>query len=344
MLFGMSKISGSRAAAFCALAAIVCGDAPRSDAQPASACSELLLVSEDGARDPAAQSLSSYFTRVIDYYVGEERAFVVSNVRAADVSDMPKTKNIVICGVASPVTDVGNAIASAVGDAAVSRVHRGEEGIFERENYPRTGQLTMVVTASSMEALVEMIGTRGEEIVERIEASCRDRLRPTLLARRNDELARRLHDTYGFTIEVPKPYRLLSEKPDPPGIELLCEAPARLIGIFWMEWNHEPTVADARVLYGARAAYVWKRYDGDVMDSTRVTYKDARLGAYPAVEMSGYWSNSRSVAGGCYETFFVFDEREKLLWAVDLLVFAPGIPKHPLFRELRAVGETFRYD
>jgi Domain of unknown function (DUF4837) len=343
MLIGMTRVRGFRAPALCALAVVLCGDV-RAHVQPTSACSELLLVSEDGARDPAARALSSFLTRGIDYYIAEEQAFAVSNVRAAEVRGVPRAKNIVICGVANVVTDVGSSIASAIGDSAAAEVQRGGRGIFEREDYPRTGQLTMVVTASSMEDLIDLIGTRGDEIVDKIEASCRNRLRPVLLARGNDELTRRLRETYGFTIDVPRSYRLLSENSDPPGIELLCEAPARLLGVFWIDWDHEPALPDARALFRARASYVWKRYDGDVMDSTRVSYTTARLGEYPAVEMSGYWSNSRSLAGGYYETFFVYEKSDRILWAVDLLVFAPGIPKHPLFRELRALGETFRYD
>ena len=339
----MSRIPGVRDVVLCAVAVVVCGRLETA-AQPTSACSELLLVSEDGAQDPAARALSSYLTRAVDYYIAEEQAFAVVNVRAADLVGVPKAKNIVICGVANLVTDVGHYIMSTIGDAAVAQVRTDGAAIFKREDLPRSGQFTIVVTAISTEDLIKIIETRGEEVVEMIEASCRNRLRPSLLDHKNEELTRQLHDTYGFTIEVPRPYRLLSERPDPPGIELLCEAPARLLGIFWVDWDREPTLEDARALYTARAEYVWKRYDGDVMDSTRVRYKIARLGVYPALEMSGYWSNSRAVAGGCYDTFFVYQEREKLLWAVDLHAFAPGVPKHPLFRELRAVGETFRYD
>ena len=60
--------------------------------------------------------------------------------------------------------------------------------------------------------------------------------------------------------------------------------------------------------------------------------------------MGGYWYNDKATVGGYFETFFVYDQDEKLLWAIDMLAFAPGKPKHPLFRELRAVGETFRYN
>jgi hypothetical protein len=139
-------------------------------------------------------------------------------------------------------------------------------------------------------------------------------------------------------------YRLLSEKSQPPGIELLRDGPARLLGIYWLDWNRELTLADSTALYDARAKYVWERYDGDVMDSTRVEFKKDRLGEYPAIRMEGYWSNTHALAGGYYKTWFVYEERDRLLWAIDILVFAPGLPKHPHFRELQALAETFRYD
>ena len=89
---------------------------------------------------------------------------------------------------------------------------------------------------------------------------------------------------------------------------------------------------------------MYQRYDGDLMDSTRVRFSYDRLGDYPVVRMEGYWSNSRSLAGGYYKTYFVHDKKEGLLWAVDLVVYAPGLPKHPHFRELLALAETFRYN
>jgi hypothetical protein len=93
-----------------------------------------------------------------------------------------------------------------------------------------------------------------------------------------------------------------------------------------------------------RARYVWERYDKDEMDGERVVYEPARLGPYDSIRMSGYWFNDEEVLGGYYETYFIYDERVELLWAVDLLVLAPGKQKHPLVRELRALAETFRIE
>ncbi len=306
--------------------------------------SDVLLVSEKGAEDVLARALVPYLTRTIDYYVDEETAFNVVHVREADLAGSPVAKNIVVCGVADPSLGVGRYIEATLGPAAASGARNGSGTLFERDDSPGPGQTTIVVTAPSAERLADVIRTEGGRVGDMIEASSRVRLRSYLLRYRDAELSRKIHQMYGFVIEVPTTYRLLSEGGDPPGIELLCEAPARLLGVFWAPWNRPPAPVDSAELFDVRKNFVWRRYDGDLMDSTRVAYEPTMLGEYRALRMSGYWSNTRSIAGGYYETFFVYDERKSRLWAIDLLVYSPGMPKHPSFRELRALAETFRYD
>lgn len=318
-----------------------CSGCLEMDMPPAGSYSEVMLVSEDGAEDAAARALASRLERPIDYYVEQESPFTVTHVRAAEIVDAPAVKNIVVCGVANPVSSVGRYIVSQLGDVGADKVAAGQASVFKRENTPSAGQFTLIVTAPSGEALAELIASHGDPIVETLESSCRLRLREHLLKYEDKKIARKLLETYGFSVRVPNMYRLLDETSDPPGVELLREGPARLLGVFWIDWDRTPSLADSLTLYRARADYVWKRYDGDVMDSTRVQFADSRLGDYPAVRMSGYWSNSRALAGGYFETYFVYNESSRLLWCIDALAFAPGLPKHVQFRELRALAETF---
>ncbi|UCH84567.1 MAG: DUF4837 family protein [Candidatus Latescibacterota bacterium] len=314
------------------------------DIPPAGSYSKIMLITEEGADDPFARELEPHLTKMLDFYIGEENQFLVEHARAVDMVEVPAVKNVLICGVANPVTDVGRNIVSQLGGGAVEQVKAGRANIFRRENLPGPGQLTVIVTAGSSSKLAELIDERGDEVAETIEESCRNRLRHYLLKHENKNLTKRLRETYGFTLRVPILYELLSEKSQPPGIELLREGPARLLGVFWLDWKDTPTLADSTALYDARASYVWERYDGDVMDSTRVAFTHDRLAEYPVIKMEGYWSNTNALAGGFYKTFFVFEERERLLWVIDILVFAPGLPKHPHFRELQALAETFRYE
>jgi hypothetical protein len=310
---------------------------------PAGSYSDVLLVSEDGPEDLFALELSTRLLRPIDYYVDREKAFSVEHARAADLADLPRTKNVVLCGVAHPGSHVGRLIENALGTRA-DEARRGVTTLFERRDSPRPGQTTIVVTAPSAERLGEVIRSRGDRVVEMIEESCRARLRRHLLHYRDEAIMDELRDGYGFHIEVPQTYRLLAEGGEPPGVELLCEAPARLIGVFWLDGSPGLALADSTRLFAWRAKIAWNRYDCDLMDSTRVAFEAGRFGAYPAVTMAGYWSNCRSIAGGCYETHFVYQALRRRLWAVDLLVYSPGVPKHPSFRELRALAETFSFE
>jgi len=309
-----------------------------------SSCSEVLLVTEDGERDPAGVALAAALGKPLDYYVGVERAFEVKSVQVADLGRRPDATNVVIGGVVGGGTEIGRYIGAILGEEALGRLRSERSAVYKKEDVPGPGQLTVVVAAASEADLVDCVEKRAEEIVEILESGCRDRLRDYFAGRIDERLSRRLHDTYGFSIEVPESYRVLAEGGDAPGVQLLCDGPARLLGVTWLEWGSAPALADSSRLFAARAKYVWDAYDGDVMDAARVSFRLSHLGGFPAIEMSGYWSSSRSVAGGYYRTFFVYEPGERLVWAVDLLVFAPGMPKHPLLRELHAIAETFRYD
>lgn len=311
---------------------------------PAGSYSEVLVVTEEGKGSALLPLVMKHVDPDLNYYINQERRFEVSVVAASRLPDFPTVKNVLILGVADELTSVGKRIASLLGPQALAKVRAGQATIFKKENMPAPGQLTVIVTATDPARLEEVLTRQGREVAEVIEVSCRRRIRRYLLSYADHELSKRLYRKYGFVIEVPTLYRLFSEEARPPGIELLRDAPPRSLGIFWVDWKREPTLADSLELFRLRANYVWQRYNRDAMDSTRVRFSAAKLGDYPAILMEGYWYNTRATAGGYYRTFFVFEAKEEILWCIDLLVYAPGMAKHPYFRELLALAETFRYD
>jgi hypothetical protein len=311
---------------------------------PAGSYSEILLITDEGKQSRFVPLIVPWLAIERDYVLDKEKSFTIAAARAKTLDELPSVKNIVICGVADPLTDIGKRIITLLGDAGLRKVRNGQANILKRENIPAAGQLTVIVTASNEGELESIIDTRGSELGEILETSCRQRLRKFLLSYPNTEIVDHLFKKYGFVLEVPTLYHLLSEEGRPPGVELVRENPTRLIGVFWTDWEDTPSLDDKDVLYEIRRNYVWERYDKDAMDSTRVWYSQEQLGDYPAVKMEGYWYNTKATAGGYYQTFYIYQEEEKLLWAVDLLVYAPGRSKHPLFREMLALAETFRYE
>ncbi len=311
---------------------------------PAGSYSEILLVTDEGDKSRYVSLILPWLSVEHDYIINKEKPFKVSIVKASELPELPITKNILICGVADPLTDVGKRIATLIGEAGMSRVRSGRVSLLKKENLPQPGQLTVILTASSHSALERVIEERGGELEDIVETSCRKRLRRYLLSYPNKEITDHLLETYGFVIEVPTLYKLMSEGLRPPGVELVREAPTRLIGVFWVDMKSQPTLADEQILYDIRKDYVWERYDKDAMDSTRVWFSQEHLAEYPAIKMEGYWYNTQATVGGYYMTYFIYQAEQELLWAVDLLAYAPRFPKHPLFREMTALAETFRYE
>ncbi len=309
---------------------------------PAGSYSEILLVTEGGEQDEWTRRLTPVIARDLDYYVDFEKQFRIVPIKASEMDDVPPYKNIVMCGVLDSSTDVGQKIIGMIGDAGVEMIRTEGALILRKQDRPLKNQFTLIITAVNKELLVDVIETRGDEIPDILEEGCRERLRRHLLKRNRPQLSEQLYRDYGFRLQISSLYRVLSDDPEPPGIELIREPPTRVLGIFWVDRETPPTLADEDELFDMRAKYVWKRYDKDQMDRDKTVFAPARMGRYDSIRMSGYWFNDEQVMGGYYETYFIFDDRQELLWAVDLLVLAPGKPKHPLVRELRALAETFR--
>jgi hypothetical protein len=312
---------------------------------PAGSYSEVDLVTDGGRSGEWAGTLLPLIQVERDYFVSTEPMFRVVSVAAEPSADPPTVKNVVLCGVLDGSSAVGARIADLLGEAGVKRVIDGQATILKKEDVPMPGQLTLIITAATEDALRSVLQQRGDEIAEIIDASCRERLRRYLLQRRRAALSAEFRRHWGFFIEVPTLYTLYQEGENPPGVELHRESPPRVLGVFWKEWDHAPSLYNTDELFDFRADYVRRKYDGDQMERDRARYAYTRLGEYTAVRMSGYWYNDQfSMAGGYFETYFVWDKDAKLLWAVDGLVYAPGREKTSLVRELHALSETFRYE
>jgi hypothetical protein len=309
---------------------------------PAGSYSEILLVTEEGQNGEWTQLLTPLIARELDYYTDIEDQFRITAIKASELDDFPAFKNIVLCGVLNSTTSVGQNIIDMIGNSGVEQVRQEGALLLKKQDQPVKNQFTLIITAVDRQSLVDLIEDRGQQLTEILEQGCRERLRRHLLKRRKQELSERLYRDYDFRVQIPTVYRLLSEDPQPPGVELIREPPTRILGVFWVDRKDPPTMGDEDELFAIRAGYVWERYDNDEMDRSRVVFEPARMGSYDSIRMSGYWYNDEQVIGGYYETYFIHDERADMLWAVDLLVLAPGKLKHPLVRELRALAETFR--
>jgi len=321
---------------------LICSCNPRGTFPPAGSYSRVILVTENGKVEGYAKEMVEQLQHVIDYYNKQELQFFVTVMSIYDFEKEPPAKNVVLLGLPNQGR-IGRYIKNFIGPAGVRSVLEGKLNIFKKLNYPVEGQLTVIVTASSPEYLSRVIKENGAVIRETIEYANRERLRNYLLKDEQEWEEKRLKSRYGFTIGLPKLYRINQERDDVPGIEIVRIKPHRGITVSWRYWEKgELSLADSTKLYEIRSELAWKMYDKDVMRRNLVKFSLTNLGPYEAVRMDGYWENSQDVYGGPFVCFFVYDKLKSKLWVVDCVVYAPGFNKHKLLRELIALAETFR--
>ncbi|MBU8923437.1 MAG: DUF4837 family protein [Bacteroidales bacterium] len=309
---------------------------------PAGSYSDVVLVTETGEPGGVNDLIIKRLQHHVDYYTKMEIQFKLRMIKSRDVRREPPTKNMVICGVVRK-GETGRVIESFIGTNEVRNVLEGRTHIFKKLDYPYSGQLTVIVTASSEERLKKVITNNGQIIRDIIEEANRDRLRDYLLTKEKTEVTSRLKGQYGFTLRIPFLYEVLQERNDVPAIEIIRREPHRGITISWQHWGKRGiSLADSSKFYEIRSDLAWKMYDKDVMRRDIVFFHEDRLGPYETMRMDGYWENSEDTFGGPFSCFFIYDRARKRLWIVDCVVYGPGFDKHILLRELRAVVETFK--
>ncbi len=62
----------------------------------------------------------------------------------------------------------------------------------------------------------------------------------------------------------------------------------------------------------------------------------------PAIITTGLWENEEKVAGGPFSNFTFYDEFSKILFMIDVAVYAPNKDKLPYLRRMEIMAHTFK--
>ena len=124
----------------------------RSSFPPAGSYSNIVLVTETGERSGINDLIIRELQHPVDYYSKMEIQFKLRMIPSRELDKEPPTKNMVIFGVARQ-GDTGRIIEGFLGTNEVRKVLEGKNHIFKKMNFPYTGQLTVIVTASSPQLL-----------------------------------------------------------------------------------------------------------------------------------------------------------------------------------------------
>ena len=86
----------------------------------------------------------------------------------------------------------------------------------------------------------------------------------------------------------------------------------------------------------------WKYWDEDEIVEDALEVTGTAFAGLPAVHLTGTWENKKYVIGGSFTSYCFTCQDCGRNYFIDAAVFAPGLDKLPLMRELEAILVTFR--
>jgi hypothetical protein len=267
-----------------------------------------------------------------------ETAYDVTLITTGEVKDQDNRKNIILIDFLEP----RSRFARTILDLAAGRkedVRSGSVNIFHRQDRWAKGQVVVGIAAPTEAELREYVTARSEEIFHYVEAVVQARLNRSLFeAGEQLPVTERLAETYAWSLRLPPRYEVDEKFATERVIKILNDRPARMITVYWEDgdWGDVRAACIDR-----KKMLAWKYWDEDEIVEEALEVKETTFLGNPAVHLAGTWENKKYVIGGAFTSHCFTCPDCRRNYFVDAAVFAPGLDKLPLMRELEAILVTF---
>jgi hypothetical protein len=149
-----------------------------------------------------------------------------------------------------------------------------------------------------------------------------------------------LSERYGWSLSPPTGYDLISSAASQGFVFLRRTQPDRNLFVCWRKGGSELVTKDFAL--GMRQELARRYYDGDEIEWKRPLAADTvSFAGTTALRLSGWWANTRLLGGGPFRLYCFAVADQGRVYLVDESLFAPGMDKVPLMRNLEAIAHTF---
>ncbi len=296
---------------------------------------DLIVVLDSGLRGTAGAQIEETFSAESKWLLGE-LTYRVLVTTPRDFGNLRNRRHILLMG--------------TWGDGGVAElVQKNVAGV------PVSGAPVFHITTdvwAARQVVVTLMGNSPEELVDYIE-SHRNELLEALLTASRERLARglceepaaadirvMLEERYGWSLCLPSGYEFDSGAAAEGFVIFGRRQPDRFVFVRWVDGIQEEVTRDS--LIAARDALCSAYHNGDGVELRRPVLADTvSFAGLTALQVSGWWGNMELVGGGPFRTYCFYDPDAQRTYIVDVSLFAPGLDKTSLMRNLDAIANTF---
>jgi hypothetical protein len=304
---------------------------------------DIAIVVSDSDLEPMARNFADRINRPVVFVIQEERPFNIDVFQPRQWKVCQGYKNIIFIVRWGDRGPVEREVSRLISKETQRQLSSGQGGMAQlAEPYGRY-QMALFFGSSDRNSLASLLNRQSERIANLLEQSNRERIRQRFrhTGLRSD-LSERYARKFGFRIDIPKEYKENQVEPkDFPAIEWMRTTPSRGITLAWRT-SEDPVAA----LANREGLLAWRREMGRTVHQEQIEpeslqWSEEEHAGLPGVHLRGAWLSDTFAGGGPFWCYFMADVAGERLYCLDLLVYAPGQPKMPYFREMAAIAETF---
>ncbi|MBM3307002.1 MAG: DUF4837 family protein [Candidatus Eisenbacteria bacterium] len=296
---------------------------------------DLVIVADPEVTPAALDSLTALVQTKVSWLLGEP-AFKPTVATVSGARDLLHRRHVVLLGVWG---------AGSVPDLARKRIGKLDEGAPARfrieEDVWADGQIVGLLFGRDEQELLAHMTAHRREILDALDAAAARRLARTLASdRAAAAAAREIERRYGWSVTPPTGYDLITSAADEGFVFLRRTQPDRNLFVWWRDGDQD--VVSEQFAVTMRQDLTKRYYDGDEIERRR-PYEVAAVAfaGRPAIRISGWWANEALLGGGPFRLHCFAVPDQGRVYIVDESLFAPGMDKVPLMRNLDALAHTF---
>ncbi|MBW6491127.1 MAG: DUF4837 family protein [Lentimicrobium sp.] len=213
-----------------------------------------------------------------------------------------------------------------------------------------TPQRVVKISAATVEGIKESFESRKEEILNLYDNAEIERLQKLYGKSRNKQSVERVGKKFGISLDVPADYYLASEKDN--FIWIRRETNLESQGILIYSYPYTDTAAFKSERIKSIRNQFTQLYVPGPSDSSYMIVADEfvqpihrtiNLKNQNATEIRGLWEVKKDFMGGPFVSYTFVDERKNMVITLDGYVYAPGIPKLALLKQVQSILLSFNY-
>lgn len=299
--------------------------------------SEVVIVTSARATEEG-EMLKSILEREI-VTIQYEKAFEVKLITTGDTKSDRNRKNLILLDFLEPEGGLaGDILSLAKKDREAMR--RGEINLKTLEDRWAKGQAVTLITAPTKQDLNRLLSEEQDRIFTYVSEQVQKRLNRSLFYGGEQEAATaRLAETYNWSLRLPTGYDIDEAYADQRVIKILKDRPARMLTVYWEggDWTDRPSACVER-----KRMLAYEYWDEIELVEEALQINEGLFLGHECTVLTGTWENKKFTIGGVFVTYCFRCEKCGRKFVVDAAVFAPGLEKLPIIREVKAVLASFR--